>query len=725
VGAAVAQALAAVHAAGLVHRDVKPANVIDANGVYKLIDFGIALRPRAARAATTLVRSIPPPSIPPAATIEAGDATLPVSSVVGTAETMTGVTSDTIEDRSPAGTMGYIDPACIGREQPADASSDLYSLGAMLYECLTGRVPASAGESRVPTRLRADVLLGVSPPTPVKQLAPHVPEPVAALVESLLAPVREKRPRRAEAVASELGRLSRASKGVSTPLPPEGPFLGLLPVSGRHRDVYFGRSEAIAAATALLRSRGLLVHVGPSGAGKTSLALAGVLPAVADGALGAWPATWRMKTLSPGRTPRAALAEALAMPTALTLEPDAFVASLADDVDTSGVGLLVYIDALEELVTVSGPDEVPWFAAFLSAAAERPRPGLRVVCTTRRDLLDPLLAKPGLGAALTRSMQLVPPLGAGAWIDSVRERLGAYGFSLEEGIELDLAGELGDDAVPLPLVEFAIARLWRERDEERRVLPRAALAAMGGVAGALARHADVALGALVSRHGPAAEAVAREVLVALTTPHGTRARLSRAELAERVPHALRDDVLEELAKARLVTVDDDITLAHDTLATRWPRLHGWIEAVRRDREIATDVEAAAVRYRARPGRESLLRGRVLADGRAVEAAGVVGLSADARELLRASRRDEIRSRVGIIGFASSIGVAAVVLGTVYASSARDTREEKEQAAAITRTILDARNHPKSEVAKKMEDLVSQKFACERELAKCTGRDGGL
>src|SRR5262249_34637713 len=147
----------------------------------------------------------------------------------------------------------------------------------------------------------------------------------------------------------------------------------------------------------------------------------------------------------------------------------------------SGVGLLVYIDALEELVTVSEGGEVPWFAAFLSAAAERPRPGLRVVCTTRRDLLDPLLAKPGLGAALTRSMQLVPPLGAGAWIDSVRERLAAYGFSLEEGIERDLVEELGDDAVPLPLVEFAIARLWRERDEERRVLPRAALAAMGGV----------------------------------------------------------------------------------------------------------------------------------------------------------------------------------------------------------------------------------------------------
>ena len=44
-----------------------------------------------------------------------------------------------------AGTMGYIDPACLAEGQPADATSDLYALGAMLFECLTGRLPASDG----------------------------------------------------------------------------------------------------------------------------------------------------------------------------------------------------------------------------------------------------------------------------------------------------------------------------------------------------------------------------------------------------------------------------------------------------------------------------------------------------------------------------------------------------------------------------------------------------
>ncbi len=722
VGAAVASALAAVHAAGLVHRDVKPPNVIESGGVYKLIDFGIALRARTA---------VAPRKPPSAGAISIAPASMPISRTGTTLESpgpMLGATmpidgpaTDTVDDALTAGTMGYIDPACIARELPADASSDLYSLGALLYECLTGRVPAAAGERAETTRLRPMIVLGVAAPPGVRTLRTDVPEDVAKMVDSLVAPAREDRPQRADAVAAELLRLARIVRGRARPLPADGPFRGLAPVDAAHRDVYFGRALAVAAALELLRSRGVVALVGASGAGKTSLALAGVVPSIADGELGAWPEAWRSVAFSPGRAPRDALAQALGIEVA-DKSADDVARDLAAGVTARGEGLLVIVDALEELVTTSEREQARWLGALLASIAARPALGLRVVCTARRDLLDPLLGGAELGAVLARGMQLVAPLDARAWIDSVRDRAAAYGVALEDGVEDALAAELGDGPVPLPLVEFAMAQAWAARDVERKLLPRAAFAAMGGLGGALARHADDMIASLVREHGAAAEEAVRHVLLALTTPHGTRARLSRRELADRVAHPLRDVALAALERARLVTADDDLTLAHDALVTRWPRLAAWVLAVRRDRELAADLEAAATRWRARPARDNLVRGRTLQAGRAIARAGTVRLSDDARALLRASARDELRGRIGVLSLLASVVLAGVVLAWAYRSSEREAEDEKERAAQISRTLLAAKNTPKSQVEKAIEDLLAQKNACEKELARCG--DGG-
>ncbi|HEY8077460.1 MAG TPA: protein kinase [Labilithrix sp.] len=723
IGVAVASALAAVHAAGLVHRDVKPPNVIESGGVYKLIDFGIALRQRGAASPRkhTSTGAVAVASMPPISrsgtTLESGGmvlgATMPLDVAPADA-------TNTVDDEVPAGTMGYIDPMCIARELPADASSDLYSLGAMLYECLTGRVPAAAGERAVTTRLRPTIVLGVDAPPGVRTLRPDVSEDVAKLVDSLVVPERTERPARAEVVAAELGRLARVARGRARPLPADGPFRGLAPVDLAHRDVYFGRALAVAAALELLRARGMIALVGASGAGKTSLALAGVLPAIAEGALGAWPDKWTTAIFAPGRAPREAFARAVGIEIREESADDV-ARELATLVTTRGEGLLVLVDALEELVTIADGGEARWLGALLARVASRPAPGLRFVCTARRDLLDPLLADAELGPALARGMQLVVPLDARAWIDSVRERAAAYGVTLEEGVEDALASELGAGAVPLPLVEFAMARAWTARAGS--VLPRAAFAAMGGLGGALARHAEEMVETLVREHGAAAADAVRQILVALTTPHGTRSRLSRRELADRVSHPLRDVALAALERARLVTADDDLTLAHDALVTRWPRLGTWVKELRRDRELAADLETAASRWKARPARDNLVRGRTLADGRAVARSNAVRLSDDARALLRASARDELRGRVGVFALLGSVLAAGVVLAWVYSSSERETQAEKERAAEISRTLIAAKKMPKSAVEKAIEDLLQKNNACEKELAKC-GVDGG-
>ena len=466
-----------------------------------------------------------------------------------------------------------------------------------------------------------NVAMGLAAPPAVRELAPAVPEAVARIVDSLVAPKRKHRPQRAEWVACELERLRRVQRGLTRTLPAEGPFRGLEAFDARHRDVYFGRATDVASALELLRARGLVALVGPSGSGKSSLARAGVLPAVLDGALGAWPPQWTSVTMSPDAFPRAALAHALGpvldgkpMPD----DPDELATLLARAVETTSVGIVILVDALEELVTLTPAGDRAYLALFLAAISSRPMPGLRCVVTARRDLLDPLLGEPGLGVALTRAVQLVVPLSAPAWADVVDERLAAYGFSLEdEAMRTELARELASIAEAMPLVEFGLARLWDQRDVERQVLSRQSLLAIGGLAGALARHAESTLGALVETNGANAGAVAASLLLALTTPHGTRATRTQADLAREVPDPLREQVQSAFERARLVVVEDGrVTLAHEALIARWPRLAAWVESERRDREIARDVEEAAARWRAQPGADRLFRGRPLRDARA-------------------------------------------------------------------------------------------------------------
>ena len=157
VGIAVADALSAVHEVGIVHRDVKPANVLLAtDGRVLLTDFGIATRGR----------------------------------------------QDLTSEDVMMGTAKYLSPEQVEGE-PASARADLYSLGVVLYECLAGRPPFLA-ESEAATalaRLRAD-------PIPLRTLRPAIPSRLATLVRACLARHPDDRPRSAATVRDALVRLA-------------------------------------------------------------------------------------------------------------------------------------------------------------------------------------------------------------------------------------------------------------------------------------------------------------------------------------------------------------------------------------------------------------------------------------------------------------------------------------------------------------------------------------
>ncbi len=161
LGREVAIGLAAAHELGLVHRDIKPSNVwLEApNGRVKILDFGLAK---------------------PAEGTDFAELTA-LGAVVGT----------------PA----YMAPEQ-GRGQTVDGRADLFSLGCVLYRLTTGKLPFART-----TLMSILIAIAIEDPTPIRELNPDVPEPLADLIHRLLAKNAADRPADAQALVKEFDEI--------------------------------------------------------------------------------------------------------------------------------------------------------------------------------------------------------------------------------------------------------------------------------------------------------------------------------------------------------------------------------------------------------------------------------------------------------------------------------------------------------------------------------------
>jgi serine/threonine protein kinase len=687
LGISIASALSAVHRAGLLHRDVKPANIIDAGGVYKLIDFGIAWTEEdAAHPAADPVVLLD--DLPIEVPIEVkkglrGAMTMPLSGRSGPARSGSGYR------QASGGTVGYVDPLTM-RGAPWGPSSDLYALGVVLFECIVGKHPAALAAA-TGEGLKPEVLEGLIPAPRVREVAPDTPADLAELVDSLLHVERSERPHSAEAVAVQLEQILGEQAGAKRPLPPEavGPFRGLGRFEADDRDVYFGRSSEVAATIQQLRTHGVVALVGPSGSGKSSLARAGVLPRVAEGVLGRWPKQWASVITAPGRDAKASIVSSCAELDAdfasfSEAGPATFAEALGAYAKLSGQGVVILIDQLEELVAVSTAESRRWVAELLVVVGQAPLPGVRILVTARRDLLDPLLAMPRLGKVLARGSLFVEPLTDTALFDVTQRALEAYGYAFEdEELAEEIATELRGTADAMPLVQFALTELWQKRDPGAKRIPRSGLREIGGIAGSLERHAEATIQRLAIER-PGCESLVRDLLLRLTTPQGTRRALPVSDLQKAAAATIdtRTRILDALEQARLVVRGaDEITLAHESLLTQWRRLRSWVEEAREERQLVEELEADAARWSSEPDVVPPWRKRRLAEALAVAGAGRVSVSEGARRFLDAGRRAERRARVVAIA-ASALGLVLVGVGAVgYTASLRaEERSARERAA---------------------------------------------
>ncbi|MEM9492100.1 MAG: serine/threonine-protein kinase PknK, partial [Myxococcota bacterium] len=376
------------------------------------------------------------------------------------------------------------------------------------------------------------------------------------------------------------------------------------------------------------------------GAGKSSLIRAGVIPALKRSGEG-----WHAITIRPGRQPLTALADALlrglgstALSTASGGQPgrsdgdtepsdDQLRSRLGDQPGTLGAELrrwanrkqrkiALFVDQLEELYThdqrhpdddrngSTSDDDRDTRAAFLrclAGAADDPSSPVRVITTVRSDFLDRVVHDRGTMAAASRGLLFLPPMTRTSLRQALLEPVAAAGYRFEND---DLVDHMVDalDGTPgaLPLLQFTASTLWEARDRQRCLLTLASYQAMGGVAGALASHADAVLAAMPAAQRP----LTRTVLQRLVTPERTRAIVTLGELHQladpSADDAAIDRIVHHLADARLLAMEDSdqpddaaVELIHESLITAWPTLRRWLDDSQEDAEFLARLRTAS------------------------------------------------------------------------------------------------------------------------------------
>ena len=475
------------------------------------------------------------------------------------------------------------------------------------------------------------------------------------------------------------------------------PFPGLSAFRTEDAARFVGREREVEELVNRLHAQPMIAVVGPSGAGKSSFVQAGVVPGLSGDS--------DVVVLRPGAAPLVSLAarvsrlgiDAAELKRELVADPSRLGARLHG----RGRKTVIVVDQLEELFTLCEDEsERERFVEALVGAARTVDDPVRVVMTLRDDFLLRAEALPALRTRLAPALHLLTTPAREDLLRILVEPLRRAGYELDDPA---LAGEMVDALAnargALALLSFTASKLWELRDRRFRQLTRKAYVSLGGIGGALARHAEQTLEAML----PDEQRLVREVFRHAVTAEGTRAVLLRGELeqllgGERHGHT----VIEKLVAARLLvgsegpTGGEQIEITHEALIEAWPRLVSWRSEDAEGIRLRDQLRATARQWDERGRPTGLLwRGDALAEYRlwrsrfpgnltAIETAFAEASVADAA---RAARRRRVLL-AGSFGVLTAGVIALFVLNRQVAREKVVAQEREADATANAQKLHD-------------------------------------
>jgi WD40 repeat protein len=379
------------------------------------------------------------------------------------------------------------------------------------------------------------------------------------------------------------------------------PYRGLEPFEEEQTRFFFGREHVVDNIWKLLDPENFVAVIGASGSGKSSVVRAGLIPLVK--AMGDWQI---LPPLEPGTSPLSKLValfesffpeifhrrnERIQLNNFIRTEPEG-LKKLADSLPGSERFLLV-VDQFEEIFTLSNGDDRTRFIDLLTQAASHLR--IAVVIAMRADFLD-LCLKFSTGT-LTHLIQkqtvLMPPLESTDLERVITQPAELQGYSLEAGLLGKILQDTGQEQGILPLLQFSLLELWKKRNKRTRQLELVKYNQIGGIAGALERHAEAFYQNLENEEKKWLKRICLQLIRTGNGEKDTRQRqpLRRIlEMGNDSEQIVIRRIVENFTDERLfITGAEDgeewVDLVHEALMERWTTFAGWCKEDRPWRQL--------------------------------------------------------------------------------------------------------------------------------------------
>jgi len=739
----VARALQCAHDAGIVHRDLKPGNImLTESGTVKVLDFGVAKL--------------------------LGEDTDLEAAEKSALDLKNAVIGDLTEAGAFVGTRWYMAPEqWLG--EPVDGRTDIWAVGVMLYQLVTGEHPFAPP---CPDPLES-VAVRDKPMPSIREKMGDIGR-LGTVIDRCLIKYRDDRLGSVHELVEQLEAIVRPNRTTTEDGEEDSnPYAGLAAFQEHDAARFFGRETMVEQVLSRLVDQPLLALVGASGAGKSSLVRAGLIPALRRGG-----DAWESFIMRPGPRPLAALAEVLnehswqrssntassplsssgsssnmeAILKKLRKEPGYLGVQVRSRAKRRRERALLFVDQFEEVYTLASEEEREAFLQCLVGVADDPSSPVRVLVSIRHDFLDRVaFGSPMFADLISRGTVLVGPLdrrGLQRALVAPAEAL-SYRFESEQLVS-EMLDTLERTAGALPLLQFTASRLWAGRDIERRVLTESSYRAFGGVEGALTSHAD----SIISSMTEAEKHWARVLILRLVTPERTRAIATRHELSEigGADGANVERVLDKLVDARLLVVESTrgggstVELVHESLIDRWPRLGQWLDDADDYAQFRGRLRSAAKEWEASGNSEGLVwRGDAAEETRRFwKAHGArIATEFNAREkafvnavLENDDRERRRRRRVIVSGFVF-LAIIVIVVSSLAVQSRREARralageleaqaqrnEARTQKAEADRNAARARNVTRMAAARQLSKDPVMMLALLREIEPETTPSG--
>jgi hypothetical protein len=419
------------------------------------------------------------------------------------------------------------------------------------------------------------------------------------------------------------------------------PFVGLRSFESEESELFFGREEQTKQLLSKLHDTNFVAVVGSSGAGKSSLVKAGLIPALKAGFLNSGD-HWNIASFRPGDRPIFYLANAIIQTFGLELSTEKFEKFIIEE-GVDGIvktiaphlshdnSLLILVDQFEELFThfkdKTDQKSLMHRFEFVNMLLEfLCKKRIYVIITMRSDYIGNCNAFYELPERLSKSQFLVPRLKNEQLISVIENPIKLFEASIQFGLTERMLNDLAEGDDQLPVLEHALSRLWQVK-KENDFIKESDYEAIGRLQNALSNHANSIYDSLI-REKPELALTISEVFKYLidfdkTKKEGVRQPRKVQDIMtvcdasfqeiEMIYYAYQAEGASFLFSPSGMALNENSTIdiSHESLMRKWDKFKQWHDEEENDKVSLIKLHEYTLEYQ--QDKREVLRGPELAN----------------------------------------------------------------------------------------------------------------